>query len=152
DETGCLPLLVHRGRDAVSFANDLPGLHALVPHLDADPIGRAELYWFGYQIGDRTQFRDVTCILPGTLMTIDWRSGAITTEDWRIGWRPPTTGTSRDLAAEAVEAMRAACQRLHRPERHYGIKLSGGMDSRLIAGCWPALPLAAFTFAAPGAV
>lgn len=154
DETGCLPLLVHRGRDAIAFANDLPGLHAIVPHLTEDPIGRAELYWFGYQIGDRTQFRDVTCILPGTLMTIDWRSGAIATEDWRSGRRPVAgaTGSARDLAADVVEAMRTACRRLHRPERRYSIKLSGGMDSRLIAGCAAIPDLEAFNFTAPGTI
>jgi len=153
DETGCLPLLVHRGRDAIAFANDLPGLHAIVPHLTPDPVGRAELYWFGYQIGDRTQFRDVTCILPGTLMTVDWRSGAVTTEDWRAGRRPVVAaGGTRDLAADVVEAMRIACRRLYRPERRYAIKMSGGMDSRLIAGCAEIPELEAFSFTAPGAI
>jgi asparagine synthetase B (glutamine-hydrolysing) len=38
------------------------------------------------------------------------------------------------------------------PERNYGIKLSGGMDSRLIAGCWQDPSLKAFTFSAPDTI
>jgi asparagine synthetase B (glutamine-hydrolysing) len=153
DETGCLPLLVHRGAEAVTFANDLPGLFALVPHLTPDPVGRAELYWFGYQIGERTQFRDVTCILPGTIMTIDWRTGSVSSEDWRRPRRLEIAGRGTgDLAADVVEAMRVACRRLTRPERRYAIKMSGGMDSRLIAGCVDIPGLQAFSFMAPGAI
>jgi asparagine synthetase B (glutamine-hydrolysing) len=48
--------------------------------------------------------------------------------------------------------MHTACRRLHAPERRYGIKLSGGMDSRLIASCWQDPNLRAFTYSAPHAI
>src|SRR5581483_6652279 len=123
--------------DVITFANDLPGLQAISPPLERDATGCAELYWFGYQIANRTIYRDVVCIPPGVVLTIDWRSGEITTEPWARPAERAATAPSRDAAAELVEAMRTACRRLYVPERRYAIKLSGGMDSRLIAGCWP---------------
>jgi asparagine synthetase B (glutamine-hydrolysing) len=152
DPTGCQPLYVHVGRDRVSFANDLPGLQAIAPNLERDPLGCAELYWFGYQIADRTIFRDVFRTPPGSILTIDWHDGSITTETW---WRPaerPAPGNPKEVGADLIEAMRIACRRLYNPERRYGVKLSGGMDSRLIAGCWQDPGLRAFTYTAPDTI
>lgn len=152
DPAGCQPLYVHFGRDLISFANDLPGLQAIAPKLERDPLGCAELYWFGYQIANRTIFRDVLRTPPGSILTIDWRDGRITTETW---WQPaerPAPGDPDEVGAELIEAMRIACRRLYTPERRYGVKLSGGMDSRLIAGCWQDPGLRAFTYSAPDTI
>jgi asparagine synthetase B (glutamine-hydrolysing) len=152
DPTGCQPLYLHVGRDRISFANDLPGLQAITPKLARDPLGCAELYWFGYQIANRTIFRDVFRTPPGSIVTIDWRDGSIATETW---WRPPerpAPGDPQEVGADLIAAMRIACRRLYSPERRYGVKLSGGMDSRLIAGCWQDPGLRAFTFTAPDTI
>jgi len=154
DASGCLPLYLHCGRDRISFANDLPGLRAITDTLARDQTGCAELYWFGYQIGTRTIFRDVTCIPPSAFFTIDWQSGAIETAGWssRRPIAAAVESTPEETAANLVATMQTACQRLYRPERRTAIKLSGGMDSRLVAGCWPEAQLPAFTFTAPGAM
>lgn len=152
DETGCLPLYLYRGRGLIAFASDLAGLRVLVTDLAPDPVGRAELYWFGYQIGDRTVFKDVRCLFPGSIVSIDWRSGRIETviRPQVEHQHPPST--EAEVAADLVEAMRRACRRLHTPERRTAMKLSGGMDSRLIAGSWPEPGLAAFSFGVPRAI
>jgi len=149
DPTGCLPLYIHAGRNAVTFANDYPGLQAIAPPLARDPLGCAELYWFGYQIGNRTIFRDVFRTPPGSILTIDWRDRAIGAETWTKPRERPTAGDPSEVGRDLIDAMRTACRRLHVPERRYGIKLSGGMDSRLIAGSWQDPGLHAFTYAAP---
>ena len=155
DATGCLPLYLHRGQRWVSFANDLPGLRAIADTaLARDQTGCAALYWFGYQIGSRTVFRDVDCLPPSAFFTIDWQTGSIEPAYW-ASRRPNAAqvkSTPEETAANLIATMQSACRRLHRPERRFAIKLSGGMDSRLIAGCWPVGPLPAFTFAAPGAI
>jgi len=149
DPTGCQPLYIHVGRDAIAFANDLPGLMAIAPRLERDPLGCAELYWFGYQIGNRTIFRDVFRTPPDAVLTIDWRDGSIATETWARPADPVPPGDPSEVGAELIAAMRTACHRLYSPERRYGIKLSGGMDSRLIAGSWQDPGLNAFTYTAP---
>ena len=152
DPTGCQPLYIFVGRDCVTFANDFPGLQAISPPLESDPLGCAELYWFGYQIANRTIFRDVLRTPPGTILTIDWRDGSIETETWARPAAQPEPGNPSEVGAELIAAMQVACRRLHTPERNYGIKLSGGMDSRLIAETWQAPGLRAFTFTAPGTI
>jgi asparagine synthetase B (glutamine-hydrolysing) len=152
DPTGCLPLYIHVGRDAVTFANDFPGLQAVSPPLARDPLGCAELYWFGYQIGNRTIFREVFRTPPGSILTIDWRDGTVATEAWAKPAERPAPGDPTEVGHDLIAAMRIACRRLHVPERRYGIKLSGGMDSRLIAGCWQDADLRAFTYAAPDTI
>jgi asparagine synthetase B (glutamine-hydrolysing) len=152
DPTGCLPLYIHVGRDRITFANDFPGLQAISPPFERDPLGCAELYWFGYQIGNRTIFRDVFRTPPGAILTIEGRDGRIATETW---WRPvarPAPGDPTKVGRDLIEATQIACRRLQVPERNYGIKLSGGMDSRLIAGCWQDPSLKAFTFSAPDTI
>jgi asparagine synthetase B (glutamine-hydrolysing) len=152
DPTGCLPLYIHVGRDSITFANDFPGLQAISPPFARHPLGCAELYWFGYQIGNRTVFRDVFRTPPGSILTIDGCDGAIATETW---WRPaarPAPGDPAEVGRDLIEATQIACRRLQVPERNYGIKLSGGMDSRLIAGCWQDPGLKAFTYAAPDTI
>jgi len=149
DATGCLPLYIHVGRDVVTFANDFPGLQAISPPFDRDPLGCAELYLFGYQIANRTIFRDVFRTPPGSILTIDWRDGRIKTETWARPAERPAPGNPTEVGRDLIAAMRIACRRLHVPERRTGIKLSGGMDSRLIAGCWQDSGLRAFTYAAP---
>jgi asparagine synthetase B (glutamine-hydrolysing) len=149
DATGCLPLYIHVGHDVVTFANDFPGLQAISPPFDRDPLGCAELYSFGYQIANRTIFRDVFRTPPGSILTIDWRDGRIKTETWARPAERPAPGDPTEVGRDLIEAMRVACRRLHVPERRTGIKLSGGMDSRLIAGCWQDSGLRAFTYAAP---
>jgi asparagine synthetase B (glutamine-hydrolysing) len=149
DPTGCLPLYIHVGRDAVTFANDFPGLQAISPPFARDPLGCAELYWFGYQIGNRTIFRDVFRTPPGSILTIDWRDRSIGAETWTKPRERPAAGDPSEVGRDLIDAMRTACRRLHVPERRYGIKLSGGMDSRLIAGSWQDPGLHAFTYAAP---
>jgi asparagine synthetase B (glutamine-hydrolysing) len=152
DPAGCQPLYIHAGRDRIAFASDFPGLQAIAPKLARDPLGCAELYWFGYQIAGRTIFRDVFRTPPGSILTIDWRDGAIATEIWARPIARPAPGDPRAVGAELIEAMRIACRRLHSPDRRYGVKLSGGMDSRLIAGCWQDPGLRAFTFTAPDTI
>ncbi len=152
DPTGCQPLYLHVGRDCVRFANDLPGLQAIAPKLGRDPLGCAELYWFGYQIANRTIFRDVFRTPPGSILTIDWRDGSIATEIWSRPAERPAPGDPKEVGADLIAAMRIACHRLYTPERRYGIKLSGGMDSRLIAGCWQDPGLRAFTYTAPDTI
>lgn len=152
DPSGCLPLYIHVGRDTISFANDFPGLQVIAPPLVRDPLGCAELYWFGYPIADRTIFRDVFRTPPGAILTIDWRDGRIATETWARPAERQPPGDPIETGRDLIAAMRTACRRLQVPGHRYGIKLSGGMDSRLIAGSWQDPALRAFTFTAPGTI
>ncbi|MFZ1989745.1 MAG: asparagine synthase-related protein [Alphaproteobacteria bacterium] len=153
---GFLPLYLHADSNRLAFADSLAALQELAGKSFApDEVGLAELYWLGYQVGDRTALEGVSHIPPGVIVDIDWRSGQRSVKTWtRSGFEGSSlSAVSKDDPVEAFLALlRQACRRLKRPERRYGIKLSGGMDSRLLLACWEDKNIAAYTFGAARSV
>lgn len=153
DHYGGLPLYVAQQPDRMVFASTYAGLRDQgLAECQVDPIGTAELYWVGYQFGDRTALRNVRLLPAGTEWTVRWRDG-----DWHARQmpqpvhRPPSLRSLGEAAEHVVATMRTACKRLHRADVAAGIKVSGGMDSRLIGGAWPDNAAHAYTYGYPRA-
>lgn len=147
DRFGALPLYLLRNPGELVFASTYPGLKALSRRpLSPDPVGIAELYWFGYPLGDRTSWVGVRQIPAGTIVRVRWSDGA-ERHAAAAGELPqprlPASPTA--LAEQIVGAMSSAARRLHRPEARYGAKVSAGMDSRLILATWPDSRVHAYT-------
>jgi asparagine synthetase B (glutamine-hydrolysing) len=153
DPYGGLPLYIAREPDRILFAATYAGLRSQgLRSLDVDPIGAAELYWVGYQLGERTALRNVRLLPPGSELTIRWRDGESRVEEIpACANGPPVLRSLGEAAEHVVASMRAACRRLHRPDVGTGIKVSGGMDSRLICGTWPDNSARAYTYGHPRA-
>jgi asparagine synthetase B (glutamine-hydrolysing) len=155
DPFGALPLYIARRSRGLFFASTYPTLQELLGRrLEPDPVGIAELYWWGYQLGDRTSYLGVEHIPAGTILTVRWADGAETrsgyASDSAEQARPDLPATSAEMAEDLVAAMIAAQKRLHRADARYGVKLSAGMDSRLVCGTWPDAKLRAYTHGFPG--
>jgi len=150
DQYGLLALYILRLPGGIWFASDLVTLRAISPvNLEIDPIGLAELYWFGYQLGDRTAYRDVGMVPAGSICSFSWEGGRENQSSWVESVRKPGSGRriqTRDIPFQLRDLVECACNRLHMPSVNYGIKLSGGLDSRLIAGCWRHRPLYSYTW------
>jgi asparagine synthetase B (glutamine-hydrolysing) len=147
DRFGALPLYLLRKPGKLLFASTYAGLKALSGRpLSPDPVGIAELYWFGYPLGDRTSWVGVRQMPAATVVRVRWADGV---ERHALAAprlpepRLPQSPTA--LAAELVGAMATAAKRLHRPEARYGAKVSAGMDSRLILATWPDSRVRAYT-------
>lgn len=153
DALGLIPLYLHKGPGRACFAGDLQTLRRItgVNH-DLDATGLAELYAFGYQLGDRTALKDVAIVPRASVMTISWDDGSEQRESWTIEKASAETSSAahEELAERVVDAMRVACDRLHDPALNYAIKISGGMDSRLIAATFDHGPVRAYTWGDPG--
>lgn len=152
DAFGALPLYLLKERDRLIFASTYAGLWELAGHAcEPDPVGLAELYHFGYPLGDRTTYRGVSVLPAGSILTIGWRDGGQTIEAFEAEERstdlPQTIG---EMAQHVAEAMQAANKRLYRPEVSMAAKISAGMDSRLICATWPGEQMATYTFGFPG--
>lgn len=139
DFYGALPLYIAQQPDRIVFASTYVGLRDQgLTEQKLDPVGTAELYWVGYQIGNRTALRNVRLLPGGNLWTVRWRDGQLQVRELPTQSAPKPTLRTIDEAAEySVASMRKAASRLHRTDVGVGIKVSGGMDSRMICGTWP---------------
>jgi asparagine synthetase B (glutamine-hydrolysing) len=139
DRFGALPLYLQRNPGELLFASTYAGLKALGRRpLSPDPVGIAELYWFGYPLGDRTSWLGVRQMPAATIVRVRWSDGVERHANGAAELPQPRLPESFDAFAEqVVAAMSTAARRLHLADARYGAKLSAGMDSRLILGTWP---------------
>ena len=151
DSFGALPLYIAQQPDRIVFASTYAGLRdqgLTEPKLD--PIGTAQLYWIGYQVGTRTALRNVRLLPPGNLWTVRWRDGQLQVRELpRASSSRPALRTIDEAAEYSVASMRKAARRLYRTDVGVGIKVSAGMDSRLICGTWPDNNVHTYTFGHP---
>lgn len=153
DAYGGLPLYIAREPDRIVFAATYAGLRERGSRLrEVDPVGAAELYWIGYQLGERTALGNVRLLPPGSTWTVRWRDGESRIKEMPApANRTPVLRSLGEAAEHVVATMRTACKRLHRSDVGTGIKVSGGMDSRLICGTWPDSSARAYTYGHPRA-
>jgi asparagine synthase (glutamine-hydrolysing) len=122
---------------------------ARAPELDA--VGVLELLSYGFQLGDRTLFKEVRVLPPGSRLVFH-RGEARVEPYWRFRYPERKSGASeRDLAAELAGRVRAACARQAEGPGRVGIALSAGLDSRIVAAALPpaAPPRFAYTHGYP---
>ena len=155
DALGLVPLYIHRQPGQICFASDLSALRAMSEHEpQLDRVGLSELYLFGYQIGNRTAYESVSLLPSGSILTISWDDGTESCRSWvteEKGEDPPLS-VQNDLPRMAVDVVTAACDRLHDDGLNYAIKLSGGLDSRLIGACWNHEVTRSYTWGDPDCV
>ncbi len=161
DRRGVLPIFVdERGAvsgGAVRFASDYATLFAMSAGWPSiDRLGAAELYLFGCAMGNRTAYAGISALPAGTVSSFDWQTGTRRDVTWAAPLDTATPAAKMkldDLLDEVCTAMERAVSAFDVPggpfEGHLGIKLSGGMDSRLIAAAWQGAPLRAYTYGEP---
>lgn len=148
DRLGSRPLYYQLRDGVLYFASELKAvLAARGGRAELDEQGVFQLAAFGHQLGARTLLRDVSVLPPGSVLTAS-PSGVEISRYWRPRYRPQRRGgdLSYRLAHAVVEATRRRAVGQRAP---LGIFLSGGLDSRFIAGALAAVspgPVSAFTF------
>lgn len=152
DQFGALPLYIVREPGRLVFASTYAGLREQgLTDLRPDPVGTAQLYWFGYQLGNRTALSNVQLLPPGSEWTIGWADGRVQARKTIApATCQPSFSTIGELAEHVVATMRSVAKRLHCDDVGVGIKVSGGMDSRLICGTWPDDAVRTYTYGYPG--
>jgi asparagine synthase (glutamine-hydrolysing) len=103
-------------------------------------------------LGTRTFFEQVQLLPTASVLTVDLKTVASEVHGYwsfaEIGFAP-RIGFD-EAAEEAGRLFRRAIERRSGGGHRIGVLLSGGYDSRLIAGTLPARPLATLTYGAPG--
>ena len=155
---------------SVTLLNDRVGLHYLYyydngsgllfgPEMKAllcyprlrrqvDPEAVADFFTFGFVSGTRSFIRDVKVMPPGTIM--HYQRGKLTLHNyWDFPFNQSSDGCSkRDYIEELDHILKRAIKRQSSDRCRYGLALSGGIDSRLLAGYLgeAVSPLYTFTF------
>ncbi len=99
-----------------------------------DAQGVLELFAFGHNLDGRTVFRGVSAVPPGSAITVD-ESGIRIDRYWRPAYQALDGSLSlRDWGAELGRRLCEATALRARSRRNPAIFLSGGLDSRTVAG------------------
>jgi len=118
------------------FASELKAL-LKVPGIRRDSNRRAlaDLYHFGFVLGDKTHFPDIYLLPPASVLSFDLETGAYELAPyWRLEslFISSGTATGEGAMADVSAAFMEAVNRRWNPSEPIGISLSGGLDSRLI--------------------
>jgi asparagine synthase (glutamine-hydrolysing) len=152
DHFGIKPLYYRLGRDYVAFASELAALREV--H-DAAPRGRIEAvdYYLRYRYipGPGTIYEDIYQLPPATWLAIDFNGQRGEPSNyWQLVFEPKN-GRSDDQWLEEFEAAVHDSVRAHLvADVPFGVFLSGGIDSTLVARTMSALldrPVTAFSIA-----
>lgn len=117
-----------------------------------NPVCVADIFLFRTPLEGRALFRDIHSMPPAGILT--FQDGRLSVETyWKMRHCPPGTPEKPDevYADELAERMRAAIRRRVRPNS--ALLITGGLDSRIVAGMYkcvaPASELIAATLGKP---
>jgi asparagine synthase (glutamine-hydrolysing) len=133
DGLGVKPLYIRDGLEGFAFASELKALLEL-PDLDRtlDPVAAVAYLSYLYSPGERTMFRSVRKLRPGSVLRI--RSGQASRESvfYRIPAVSPIQRTDAEAIAGTLSALDHAVERQLIADVDVGAFLSGGLDSSAI--------------------
>ncbi len=122
---------------ALHLACEVKALAVFLEHVEIDPAGLASMLSFGYHLGDLTILKDVKC-LPNA-RHLEYRSTGDRLSikcywNYPYGENEPLPGSEAKLAAQLHDHLLTALKRLLRGVDKILLPISGGLDSRTMAG------------------
>lgn len=122
---------------ALHLACEVKSLAVFPDHIEVDPAGLASMLTFGYPIGDLTILKDVRC-LPNACH-LEYRAGSNHLGikrywNYPYGETEPLEGTEDELAEALHGHLMTALKRQLRGVNKLLLPISGGLDSRTMAG------------------
>jgi len=134
DPFGIKPLYIMEHAGGLAFASEPRAFFAAgLMRPELDPEAARELLGFNYTVGERTPYQGLRRLAPGEVVEV--RGGRIVG-----GWRAPRLPAPRTVARnenellDQLDAVLEDSVRVHqRSDAPYGLFLSGGVDSAVIA-------------------
>ena len=140
DRYGMERIYVHQTADATYFASEAKALLRVLPDTRAfDDDGVAQFLTFGCPVGGRTLFRDIRLLEGGSLWT--FAAGTCRKRKYftPTEWERQSTLSVDDFQSEFQSTFKRALPRYLASESRIGVSLTGGLDTRMIMACLPAL-------------
>ena len=150
DRFASRPFYLFQKEGEILYSSDLFSLFKLanmIPKLDA--LGWLQIFQLHHTLGARTNFDGVVRLQPGTHLTIS-SAGIQEQQYWRLRHEPDHNLDPGPFADEVFEAFSESVSWRAKRAPKSLLALSGGLDSRLVAGCLPEdIDATAFTFFRP---
>ncbi|MBN1577150.1 MAG: hypothetical protein JW913_11395 [Chitinispirillaceae bacterium] len=152
DRYGLRYLYISQSPTGCVWASELKAFRCLPSRSLTIDRGAAALFFSkGYLTGNRTWFRDVELLAPGTMLTVRCDTGETSALRYRDLNAIPARNEVNDLpelARELGVRFKRAVERRCREGERVGLGLSGGLDSRAIFAAMPLRcePIHTFTF------
>lgn len=148
DALGRLPYYTLATEDHILISREL-GFLLEYTEVEMDPMGVAQMLLFGYPLGDRTLYKDITQVGPGSLVTATNKT--VTCEQMyrlRLDQKVHRDRTVEENAEHLATLFSRSCKRRSDLGGTNVVSLSGGLDSRAIAACFSEndLPFVATTY------
>ncbi|WP_456433717.1 asparagine synthetase B family protein [Thermosulfuriphilus sp.] len=133
DKFGLKPIYYTWSPEGVLFASEVKALLAW-PRLskEVDFRALADFFYYGHLLGDKTLFRHVRLLSPGSILLFKPSGSCELRAYWRLRELFSPEGYQDLPTSEIVYAFGQAVKRRLKFREHLGISLSGGLDSRAI--------------------
>jgi asparagine synthase (glutamine-hydrolysing) len=140
DRYGVERVYVHQTENATYFASEAKALLRVLPQLRAfDNEGVAEYLTFGCPLAGKTLFRGITTLEGGSLWTFEGGGCRRARYFDPQTWERQTPLMAEHFESEFQERFKKVLPRYTRGEVRVGVSLTGGLDTRMIMACLPAV-------------
>jgi asparagine synthase (glutamine-hydrolysing) len=137
DRYGMHRVFFHEGKDGFYFSSEAKALLAVLPEVrEFDPKGLGEFLTCGCTLGNRSLYRGLNVLPPGSLWT--FVDGEIKTRGsyFDLGcWVAQQHLDEKRFLPLVVESFGGLVKKYSRGSLPIGISLTGGLDSRMIMAC-----------------
>ncbi|MCK4752010.1 MAG: hypothetical protein KAS75_01090 [Planctomycetes bacterium] len=133
-----LPLYYFVQDERIIVSREIKFIESILGGIRYDQMGIAQFLLFGYTTGIRTLFDDISYLLPGTLIRVNFNTEKIEVDnvsEFNFEEMANESDTSEENINELTDSFRLACQNRCSSYANNILALSGGLDSRAVAAC-----------------
>ena len=134
DRYGLSRIYVHEDNGRLFFSSEAKSLLAVVPALrELDPRGLAEWFSCGCALGNRTLFRGVSLLPPGSAWIFS-ANGAAKKQSYfnRSAWESQPALSPTEFSEQLQQTFPRVLNRYTNGSRPVAMSLTGGLDGRMI--------------------
>jgi asparagine synthase (glutamine-hydrolysing) len=137
DRYGFRPLYYAKSSGKLLFASEVKAiLEDSVVNKELDDEAIADFFAFGEILGNKTFFKGIKVLPPASVFTYDGKDISID-EYWNFNYKPDYGISQDEMVVKLVQTFKKAVGIRMRGNLRYGVALSGGLDSRVIAAAIP---------------
>jgi len=147
DWLGRLPVYLFQDKKQFVIGRDIRQLRPLAGITKFDPYGLATTLLFGFALGEKSLWQKISYMAPGSLLQADFIKNSIEISDTQFeGFR--TADIKHHDPKMVLNDLSEATQHRLEKVKNPALSLSGGLDSRLMAGIFKQMDLSipAFTY------